>query len=156
MDMVHSAKSLPPPIRMPVVPINYVAVVVAAIASMILGFLWYGPLFGKQWMKLSGVTMPKNGPPPGMWKNYLLALIGSLVMAFVLTHSLVFAGAYLGVTGVSAGLHAGFWNWLGFIAPVTLGSVLWEGKSWKLWCLNNAYQLISLLVMGVILATMKA
>lgn len=39
-----------------------------------------------------------------------------------------------------------------FIAPVTLGVVLWEGKPWKLWVLNNGYQLLSLLVMGVILA----
>lgn len=46
----------------------------------------------------------------------------------------------------------GFWNWLGFVAPVTLGGVLWEGKPWKLWGLNNGYQLLSLLVMGVILA----
>lgn len=46
---------------------------------------------------------------------------------------------------------AGFWNWLGFIAPVTLGVVLWEGKPWKLWVLHNAYYLLALLVMGVIL-----
>ncbi len=38
------------------VPINYLAVVVAAIANMVLGFLWYGSLFGKQWIKLSGFT----------------------------------------------------------------------------------------------------
>ena len=40
--------------------------------------------------------------------------------------------------------------WLGFIAPVTLGSVLWEMKSWKLWILNNAYYLVVLVVMGLI------
>lgn len=32
------------------------------------------------------------------------------------------------------------------------GVVLWEGKSWKLWFLNNAYHLVVLTVMGVILA----
>lgn len=139
---------------MPALPINYVAVVAAAVASMILGFLWYGPLFGKQWIALMGFTKAhmEAAKVQGMTKQFVLAFIGSLVMAWVLAHSLVFASAYLNATGPSAGLMAGFWNWLGFIAPVTLGSVLWEGKSWNLWLLNNGYQLLSLLVMGVILA----
>lgn len=47
---------------------------------------------------------------------------------------------------------AGFWNWLGFVAPVTLGAVLWEGKHWKLWFLNNGYYLVTLLLMGAVLA----
>lgn len=38
---------------------------------------------------------------------------------------LVFAGAYLKVEGASAGSMVGFWNWLGFVVPLTLGSVLW-------------------------------
>jgi hypothetical protein len=73
-------------------------------------------------------------------------------MAYVLSHSIVFANFYLGTSGIYGGLMAGFWNWLGFVAPVTLGSVLWEGKSWKLWCFNNSYYLVMLLVMGVILS----
>ena len=87
-----------------------------------------------------------------MNKLYLMAFVGSLVMAFVLSHALEFASDYLNTSGVSAGLQTGFWNWLGFIAPVTMGSVLWEGKSWKLWTLNNAYHLVNLLIMGVIIA----
>ena len=136
---------------MPVVPINYFAILAATLASMVIGFLWYGPLFGKQWMDLSGHKM-NAAKKKNMGKLYALAFLGSLLMAFVLSHALVFASTYLQVTGVQAGLQAGFWNWLGFIAPVTLGSVLWEGKPWKLWFLNNGYQLISLLVMGSILS----
>ncbi|MBI3341870.1 DUF1761 domain-containing protein, partial [Candidatus Curtissbacteria bacterium] len=34
--------------------INYMAVVAAAVVNMVLGFLWYGPLFGKPWMKMMG------------------------------------------------------------------------------------------------------
>lgn len=139
---------------MPVVPINYVAVLVAAAAAMVLGFLWYGPLFGKLWMSLSGISASTLDAQKkkGMGSKYLVMIVGTLVMSYVLAHALVFASAYLKVVGVSAGLMAGFWNWLGFIGPVTLGSVLWEGKSWKLWGLHNAYQLLSLLVMGVVLA----
>lgn len=137
--------------------INYLAVVVAAIANMILGFLWYGPLFGKTWTQLMGWTPEqmeagKQAMKSQMWKTYSIQFVGSLVMAYVLAHSLTFASAYLGVYGISAGLMAGFWSWLGFVAPVTLGSVLWEGKSWKLWFLMNGYYVVALMVMGSILA----
>lgn len=139
---------------MPEVIISYPAVLGATVAAMVIGFLWYGPLFGKKWLALSGIAPSaiETAKAQGMWKNYLINFIGAFVMAYVLAHSLVFASAYLEVTGLGAGLQGGFWNWLGFIAPVTLGSVLWEGKSWSLWVLTNGYYLVTLLVMGVILA----
>lgn len=138
------------------VPINFWAVLGSAVVSMIIGSLWYGPLFGKQWMNLSDLNEEKLKASKGMWMPvlYALALVGSLVMSFVLAHALVFTGAYFQIVGLSAGLMVGFLNWLGFIAPVTLGSVLWEGKPWKLWLLNNAYYLVTLLVMGMILASL--
>ena len=141
----------------PVVPLNYLAIFVCGIVAMVVGSLWYGPLFGKMWMSMMGITPEKMaaGKKSDMTKSYVMMFIGSLVMAFVLAHSLVFASTYMKVEGMNAGLMSGFWSWLGFIAPVTMGSVLWEGKSWKLWCLNNAYQLVTLLLMGVILASWK-
>lgn len=139
---------------MPPVPINYLAVLVAAIAGMAVGLVWYGPLFGKTWIALSGMTPDKieAAKKKGMGPTYALAFLGTLVMSYVLAHSLFFASEYLAVFGTSAGLMTGFWNWLGFIAPVTLGMVLWGGKSWKLWALDNGHYLVALCVMGVILA----
>lgn len=136
------------------VPVNYLAIVVASLLSMGLGSIWYGPLFGKTWTGLMGwskADMEKGmADKSGMMKNYGIQFIGSLFMAFVLAHALVFAKSYLGSTGISAGLQTGFWNWLGFVAPVTLTTVLWEGKSWKLWLLNNGYFLTLLMMMGVL------
>lgn len=136
------------------VPLNYTAVLGAAVLSMVLGFLWYGPLFGKTWMTLMGWSKEKMPKPNQneMMKMYGLQALGSLAMAFVLAHALTFAKAYLGSEGVSAGVQTGFWNWLGFVAPVTLGSVLWAGKPWKLWLLNNSYNLTTLILMGVTLS----
>lgn len=137
------------------VPVNLLAVLFAAVASMIVGYLWYGPLFGDLWMKemgMKGSNMSESAKH-GMAKSYGIMFMGSLIMAYVLAHAIVFASTYLNMTGVPAGLMSGFWNWLGFIAPVTLGSVLWEGKSFKLWLINNGYWLATLLVMGVILAS---
>ena|SRR5688572_1870172 len=138
------------------IPVNYFAVLIAAIASMVLGFVWYGPLFGSMWIKMSKFSKKdmEKAKSKGMQAQYALTLVGSLLMSFVLYHSLVFASSYMKVSGVSVGLSTGFWNWLGFIVPVTLTSVLWEGKSWSLWILNNAYNLLSLLMMGVILSLM--
>lgn len=142
---------------MPEVPVNYLAVLACAIISMVIGSVWYGPFFGKQWMALSGMSMDKvnAGKAKGMGKAYALMFVGSLVMAFVLSHALIFAAAYLKEEGVSAGLMTGFWNWLGFVAPVTLSTVLWDGKPWKLWVLNNGYHLVTLCIMGVVLALWK-
>ncbi|MBI4134573.1 MAG: DUF1761 domain-containing protein [Candidatus Sungbacteria bacterium] len=140
-----------------IVSINYLAVLAAAVAGMVVGFLWYGPIFGKLWMRLSGMTGQQlsEAKVKGMTTPYLLAFVGTLVMSYVLAHSLIFASSYLAVSRASAGLMAGFWSWLGFVAPVTLGSVLWEGKSWKLWFLNNGHYLVVLLLMGVILSIWK-
>ena len=139
------------------VPINYMAVLGGAVVSMVLGSLWYGPLFGKAWIALSGMSEKQMAmaKEKGMGSSYALMFVGSLVMSFVLAHALVFASAYLKADGISAGLTAGFWNWLGFIAPVTLSTVLWDKKPWKLWILNNGYHLTSLLLMGALLAVWK-
>lgn len=139
---------------MQAVPINYWAVLVAAIANMVLGSLWFGPIFGKMWVKTSGMAVEKieEAKKKGMAGAYALMFVASLVMAYVLAHALVFANAYFGASGVSAGLMAGFWNWLGFVAPVTIGVVLWENKSWKYWAITYFYHLVGLLLMGAILA----
>ena len=138
------------------VPVNYLAVFVATLLSIVLGSIWYGPLFGKDWTKLMGwskADMAKGmADKSGMMRSYGLQFVGSLIMCFVLAHSLVFAKAYLGETGVSAGIQTGFWNWIGFIAPVTLTSVLWEGKPWKLWFIINGYNLVFLMCAGVLLS----
>lgn len=136
------------------VEVNYIAVFVSAFLSMILGTIWYGPLFGKPWMKMMGIKKEDmNGVSSSeMGKLYGIQFLGSVIMAFVLAHSLVFAKSYLSLSGVQAGLQSGFWNWLGFIAPVTLGSVLWERRPWKLWLINNSYYLTLLAMMGVVLS----
>src|ERR1700752_1507680 len=111
------------------VPINYLAVLVASIVGMVLGGLWYGPIFGKQWVALMGWT-PEHieaAKAKGMGKSYAIMFVGSLLMAWILAHAIIFASTYLMFYGSLAGAVIGFLNWLGFVAPVTIGMVLWEG-----------------------------
>ncbi len=140
-----------------VVPVNYLAVLLAAVASIVIGFLWYGPLFGKPWMRMMGFSQESmDAAKKGMAKNYALMALGSLVMAYVLSHSLAFASTYMKVSGYGAGFSTGFWTWLGFIAPVVMGDQLWGGKPWKLFPITAGYYLVTLCVMGMILAMMPA
>ena len=140
---------------MPIVPINYLAVLVATVSSIVIGFLWYGPVFGKPWMKMMGLSKESMSKKEGMGQKYALMTLGSFVMAYVLAHSLVFASTFTQTSGVSAGLMVGFWSWIGFVAPVEMGSQLWEGKPWKLFLIQGGYWLVSLSIMGVILAVWK-
>ena len=126
---------------------NWVAIVIAAIAQFIIGWVWYGPLFGKTWMSMMGMSQ-QSMSREGMGKTMTLTFIGSLVTAAVLSMLV----GWMGAKTLGAGIAAGFWAWIGFVATVTLGGVLFAKMSWNLYILNNAYQLVSLAVMGAILA----
>ncbi len=129
------------------VEVNYLAVIVAAIAAIVVGFLWYGPLFGKQWMMLRGMdpTSMKGMKFPA--DKFAIQFIASLVTAFFIAE---FA-AWLGAGDLIGALLLGFWIWLGFFATTMLDPVLWEKSSWKLYLLNISQRLVSLLVMAAII-----
>lgn len=133
------------------VSVNYTAVVVAAVVNMVLGFLWYSPmLFAKQWMELSGISAKDmEAKKSGMNKTYVLMFVGALVTMYVLSMFVHFTGANTYMTGAKTG----FWAWLGFVAPMMLSGMLFEGQPFKLYAIKTGYHLVSLLVAGAILAT---
>src|SRR6516225_10017519 len=99
------------------VPVNYLAVILCAFVAMGLGFLWYGKIFSKMYAEEMGMTpekmaamMSEPGAKNKMMLNYGIQFVGALIMAFVLAHAIIFAGSYLSVTGLSAGLQGAFWN----------------------------------------------
>jgi hypothetical protein len=129
------------------IKVNYLAILVAAIANYVFATIWYAAIFGKLWKKLTGIADMKPVP-----MNIVLVFIGSLVLSFVLCHSIIFGNAYFKISGLKGGLMGGFFGWIGYIAPVTLSTKLYENKPWRLWLLDNAFWLISLLIMGTILS----
>jgi hypothetical protein len=144
---------------MQAVPINYWAVLVCGVASMVLGSIWFGPLFGKMWQQMTGMDtmdpVKRDEAMKGVWKSYILAFVAALVMAFVLDHSIIFAQSYLKVSGMSAAIQGAVWSWLGFVVPVTLAGVLWESRPWKFWVVNSSYYLIQLAIFALILVSWK-
>jgi hypothetical protein len=133
-------------------PINWLAVLVATVVKFGLGFVWFGLVFGKMWQSLTGVT--EASMKAGMAKSIVTDLVTTFIMAWVLTHAVHYAGvANGGGINWSFGAMAGFFNWLGFIGAPTLSATVYENRPIKLWVLSNSYQLVSMLVMGAILAT---
>jgi uncharacterized protein DUF1761 len=128
-------------------PINWWAILVAVVVKEALGALWYSPvLLGPAWCALAGVS--EEEMKAGLVKALIPDVIGAFVMAFVLVHALHYAGAM----SLGQGAAVGFFNWPGFVAVATLGSVTFEKRPLKLYLINNAHWLIALLVMGAILA----
>ncbi len=125
----------------------FLPIFLAALASFAVGALWYGPVFGKTWMKLMNFT-PESMKAMKMTPARAMAIgfASQVVFAFVLA---VFVGGL--ALDVPSALTLAFWIWLGFYATTTLGGYLWEGKSFKLVAFNMAYQLVGLLVTAAVL-----
>lgn len=133
--------------------LNYWAVLVATVVSFVIGFLWYGPLFGKIWAKEMGISEKEmNAPKKGMWKMMIANFVGTLITVYVLAHFLVFLEAKTAIDAIQLG----FWIWLGFFLTTTmLGGILWEKKSFTLFWINAIYWLVILDVASLILILWK-
>ena len=133
------------------VPVNYFAVLLSGVASMIVGFVWYGPLFGKQWGKLVGFTPSKTlAAKKNMTQTNLMMFISSVVTAYVLFHFIWYAAP--GSLTLFIALKTATWAGLGFIAPVSFSTFIYnpDKKPMSLLLIEVGYQLVSLLVMSVI------
>ena len=141
---------------MPDITVNYSAVVVCAIVAMPVGFVWFGPLFGKTWARHMGFAEMQSPDWGKMAKAMTIFFIGNLLIAFVLAHSIeVWQASSWGLSPDLApsiyGLNAGSWTWLGFFVPVQMGRVAWEMKRWGLVVINSSFDLVRLLLFGLIL-----
>ena len=127
--------------------INYWAVLVAALASMVIGSAWYGFVFGKYWRKLMGFTLESMKAMPLTQGQ---AMVGGLVTALLLAGTLAWLADSLLLLSASDALKMALSVWLGFAVPFTASSWLWEGKSFRLFVFNAVQWLISFAVMSVI------
>ena len=132
--------------------VNLLAVLVAAIVSFVIGWIWYSDmLFGRQWremlqVKKTDIKAMKDKAMKSMAVGFLTILVSAYVLAVLidLTNS----------TTAMVGAELGLLVWLGFIAMTSIGSVIWEGRPLQLYLLNNVHSLIIYAVMGAILAVM--
>jgi len=132
--------------------LNWLAILVAAVSTMAVVFLWYSPmLFAKPWMRKRGCDPNDKARVQGMQKSagpaYMASFVASLISAFILAQFLHWVHG----EGVHVGLLTGFHVWLGFVATVQLTGALFTKQSMKLFAINTGYQLVCYLAMGAIL-----
>ena len=136
-----------------VLNINYLAVLIAAIVSVIIGMVWYSPvLFGKLWIKWSNFNTKMNkaqqaAHKKAAQKGMIISFFVSIITAYILAVILSLIGSTTGPAGAQIGLLVA----VGFVATTSINSVLWENKSAKVYILNNAHHLVSFAIMGAIL-----
>ncbi len=135
------------------IEVNYLIIVVCAVLSMIVGAIWYGPLFGKKWMWLMNVNpadatqMAKMKKEAG--KLYAIQFILSLIQVYVLFHYIV------GAKDEMSPIDNVIWIWLGFIMVTLAGSSMWTNESsdkkWTRFLVQAGYQLVLFLVFGYVI-----
>lgn len=132
---------------MPDVSINYVAVLVATLASMMLGAIWYAPrVFGKEWMRLTHLTEADTKDNRGA--PMILMLVGSLVAAYVMAHFVDFTNAKT----ITDGIRTGAWIGIGFVFTAAMGEGIFSHKPARLLAINGGFQVVNLILLGAILA----
>ena len=128
--------------------VNWIAVIVAAVANIVISTVWYLPqVFGRQWAALTGREI-STSPNPML---YVIAIIGSLISAYVLALFIHATGAGSIVEGVIVALVA----WLGFLATTNVVGGAFEAKPWALQAINAGNSAVTYAVMGAILAAMS-
>lgn len=127
--------------------INWLAVVLAALASFPIGFLWYGPLFGKAWAAEVGMTdeKAKSGNPAIVFGGaFVLALIQASTFAM-----------FLGVTTNPAAALYGLCAGLCWVGAAFAVQYLFERKSMRLAAINAGYNAAAFTAIGAIIGAMQ-
>ncbi len=130
--------------------INYWAVLVGAVIHMVVGMAWYSrSLFGQKWLNLTGKNphegMGENGK--GMAKPMIISGGTALVMSLSLAY--FFAG--IGVITVVGAILTAIGIWVGFVATTALGDYLFQERPIALYLINTTYYLVSLILIGILL-----
>jgi hypothetical protein len=123
--------------------VNWYALLVSALVGFPLGFLWYGALFGKAWMALTGVT-PAQGKAANPLRLYGTVFVLNLVIAGGLSW-------LIGGRGWHYGAHMGLFSSLMIFATGLGINYLFEFQKLKLWLINVGYMAIMMVAMGAIL-----
>jgi hypothetical protein len=124
--------------------IDWLAVLISAVSTFLLGGLWYGPLLGRAWMRASGVTetRARQGNQARIFGlSFALQLVAALVLAMFIGADGdamfgLFAGASVGVAWVATGLGVIY---------------LFEQRPFGHWLVNAGYHVVSYSIMGLIL-----
>jgi hypothetical protein len=134
--------------------LNYLAIGVLTVTHFALGAIWFGPIFGKIWMrihhgdkKISDVEMQKM--MQGMWKLMVTELIACGLMVIAIA-------CLVSAIPTMPGWQIGLMAWVGFVLPMSASNVIWgwDKREWMLSkiALVTGYRLIAFVAIGYILS----
>ncbi|SEJ56092.1 Protein of unknown function [Cyclobacterium xiamenense] len=138
------------------ISVNYFAIAAGGILSMILGALWYGPLFGKKWLQIIGADALSPDERKQMQRSagplYLVQFVLTLFQVLVLAH-------LIADTSRASGIERALWIWAAFVIPTLAGAVMWTNESskmkWARFLIQGGYQLTLFLIFGMLLQFWK-
>jgi len=138
--------------------INYLAVLIAAIAAWLAGAVWYGVL-AKPWVAAQGKTMDEfkaqqaayRGSPMG-YAPFIIAFVAELVMAWTLAGTLGHLGA--GQVTLRNGVISAFFLWLGLVVATMAVNYAFGGRKPMLFLIDAGHWLVVLVVEGAIIGAM--
>ena len=128
--------------------LNWGAVIVATIVPFVLGYLWYGPLFGKAWMAASGVTKESMG---GSARPLIMSFFLTLGTAIILGMAVERFDIVYWPNGITLGLGLA----IGLYAFNLCSDFLFEGRPMKLLYIQAGYRVLCAAAMGGILAAWR-
>ncbi|MGR2752810.1 DUF1761 domain-containing protein [Agromyces arachidis] len=130
--------------------INYWAVLLATLSTMVVGTVWYTPkVFGTRWATLAKVDMDR--PAATAIGPIVVTVIVSFVTAWVLAGASTIAWHFYGGGYLVAALFTGLILWAGFTAARIITHDAFEGRPSSLTILNLAHELVTVIVMAVII-----
>lgn len=128
--------------------VNWLAVLLAMIASMALGAAWYMGL-SKQWVAATGKTteqiMAGSG---GQATPFIWGAAMQLVMAYMLA---LLTPMIMGELTIASAVIVGLHIWVGFIMTSMVLNHRYQGMKWSLAVIDGGYLLGVVLVQGVVL-----
>lgn len=154
--------------------INFYALIVAALSTLVVGFIWYNPkVFGGIWMRETGMTEEK-AKNSNMLKIFGMTIVYAFLIAFVLQFMVIHQSGAYGMVGgdptlakpsfnafmtdygtafrtFKHGMLHGFMAGLFFALPVVGTNSLFEQKSWKYVLVTGGYWIICCMIMGGII-----
>lgn len=130
--------------------INYWAVLLATLSSMVVGSLWYSPkVFGTRWSKLANVSMEGTGKEA--FVPIAVTVVVSFVTAWVLAGATTIAWHFYEGSYLMSALVTAVLMWAGFTAARFITHDASEGRPAQLTGLNIAHELVTLVVMAIII-----
>jgi hypothetical protein len=131
--------------------VNWLAVIVGTVFTMALGFLWYGPFFGKPWMAAMEKAGRKREDMKMSAAGFILPLAGAFLSAIVLDLVIIAFGGGDWWMGLVVGVVV----WIGVGASATLTAGVFEARPTALWTIGFFYFLVDYGVLGALFAVWK-